>query len=139
MTARSYATASGTRAAGRPKAHTGRTTAKKTTTKRAAKTTPRKKATKTSKKKPGTKTKPKATARKVKKPLSKTALKRAESTKLKDLKAAALLNEPKALPASAWSVLFVESAVKGSPINGAPAKAAAQKFRNLTPEEKEVR
>lgn len=130
---RSYATTSSTRPIGRPKAHTGRTAAKRTTPGASSGTS------KSRSKKAGRKAKAKKPKPKPKKrPVSKTAQKKAEAQKSRDLREKALLKPPKKLPETAWTVLFSENAVKGSPVSGDAAKSAAQKYRNLSPEELEV-
>ncbi|OQV08258.1 HMG-box domain-containing protein [Cladophialophora immunda] len=129
--ARTYATASA-KPASRPKQHTGRTPAKstKSTTKKA---TPKKKRpARKAKKTVATKAKPK-----VKKPLSKTALLKKARKAQADLRAAALLEEPKPLPSTPWRLVFAEETKKGGGQVKAAATAAAQKFRNLSLEERE--
>ncbi|OAP60602.1 hypothetical protein AYL99_05604 [Fonsecaea erecta] len=129
--ARTYATAA-EKPASRPKQHTGRTPAKRTTstTKKAApaKKRPARKAKKTT----ATKAKPK-----VKKPPSKSALLKKARKDQADLKAAALLEEPKKLPSTPWRLVFAEETKKGGGQVKAAAMAAAEKFRNLTLEERE--
>ncbi|KIW12978.1 hypothetical protein PV08_08165 [Exophiala spinifera] len=120
--ARTYATAT-KKPAGKPKAHVGRAAAGK------KKATPKKKATKKPKKKAVKK--PKA-----KKAPSKTALAQQARKALSDLRAAALLEEPKQLPSTAFSVILVEEAKKSKAFAGS-ATAASEKYRNLSSEERE--
>jgi hypothetical protein len=141
---RTYATVE-SKPVGRPKAHTGRTTAKRTTT-----AAPKKKAA--AKKKPAAKkAKPKAKAKakpkpKPKKKVSKqptaATLARRERKEVSDLKKKALLTgAPKGLPDTAWAVCFVENGPKkGEAVDksGTTAKRAAQVYRNLSAEEREV-
>lgn len=121
--ARNYATAT-KKPAGRPKAHTGRAAAS------TKKTTPKKKATKKPKKKAVKK--PKA-----KKAPSKTALVKQARKTASDLRAAALLEEPKQLPSTAFSVILVEEAKKTKAFAGS-ASAASARYKNLSPAEREV-
>lgn len=122
--ARTYATAT-KKPVGRPKAHTGRAAAS------TKKTTPKKKATKKPKKKKVVK-KPKA-----KKAPSKTALVKQARKAASDLRAAALLEEPKQLPSTAFSVILVEEAKKTKAFTGT-ASAASARYKNLSSEEREV-
>lgn len=125
--ARTYATAV-TKPASRPKGHTGRSPAKRTA---ATKTKPAKK--RAAKKKAVKKTKPKA-----KKPPSKSALLKKARKQQSDLKAAALLDTPKQLPQTAYTVVFSEEAKKGGNV-AANAGAASSRYKGLTSEEREVR
>lgn len=143
LTSRDYATAAASRPAGRPKAHTGRTPAKRTT----KTTTPKKPGPKTpaGKKKVGRKpdaktpAKPKKVAKKAP---SKTALLEQRRAHERELKTKALLDTPKSLPATPWQIIFAETHQKGKVSSLAESqnvtKEAAQKFRDLTPEEKEA-
>ncbi|KAK5091063.1 hypothetical protein LTR05_001243 [Lithohypha guttulata] len=153
---RSYATKTGSKPASRPKAHTGRTPARRTTkastsSKPGPKTTAgksnvgRPKGSKTTKTKTGKKAsaKPKAPPKKpaVKKAPSKTTLTRERVAKEKQLKATALLDTPKNLPATPWTIIFGETHKNKSNASTADRRnlsnEAAQKYRNLTAEEKE--
>jgi len=153
ISTRSYATSVARKPVGRPKAHTGRTPAKRTTkaatTKKPGPKTPAGKARVGAKPK-GKATKAKATTAKAKpKPKPKTPVKKAPTqralateriAKERALKKAALLDSPKLLPQSAWQVVFGES-LKGSHGLGEPhqlAKEAGQKYKNMIPEDKEV-
>lgn len=132
--ARTYATAAA-KPAGRPKQHTGRTAAKKTTSS-AKKTTTAKKPVKKAKKKPVKKAAPKA-----KKAPSKTALLKKEREKQAALRAAALLEEPKQLPSTVYQLVLVEEHKNnGTPTSvGVVATAAATRSKSLSLEEREVR
>ena len=136
LQSRSYATTTPSKPVGRPKAHTGRTPAKRTATKR--KPTARSASTTKTPRRGITNAKKPAAKPRKKKVVSKTAQKKLENKKAKDLKEQALLNAPKRLPSTAWTVIFTENAVKGAPISGNSAKSAAQKYRNLSLEELEV-
>ena len=140
--ARKYATAAG-KPASRPKQHTGRTPAKRTTssTKKAApaKKAPTKKAP--AKKKPTRKPKKtvvKKVTPKVKKAPSKTALLKKARQERADLKALALLEEPKQLPSSPFQLILVEETKKGGGDVRVSATTASNKYKNLAPEEREV-
>ena len=144
--ARTYATAVG-RPASRPKQHTGRTPAKRTTTttKKAApaKTSVAKTAKKPVTRKPAAKKPKKRIVKKatpkVKKEPSKAALLRKARKDKADARSLALLEEPKQLPSTAFQVLLVEE-IKGkkrSVTTG--ATAVSSKYKNLTLEEREVR
>ncbi len=145
---RTYATAA--TPVGRPKAHTGRTNAKRTTTKKSVATTttrkpaPKRNAAAKPKAKPKTKVKAKAKprAKPKKRALSANGQARKEATERTALRKKALLNQsPKQLPASAWSVCFSEHAPKKGErvtLDGSSAKRASQVFKNMTPEEHEV-
>lgn len=144
---RFYATGSTAKPASRPKAHTGRTPAKRSTkastsSKPGPKTPAGKKAVgrKPKTKKPKAATKPKPKKQTTKKPPSATSLLAKRRVQDKELKQKALLDSPKKLPATAWAVIFSEAQTKGQPFSQASnvTKEAAQKLRNLTPEEKEV-
>ncbi|EXJ85243.1 hypothetical protein A1O3_05918 [Capronia epimyces CBS 606.96] len=124
---RTYAT-SAEKPASRPKAHTGRAPAKGTATKKAK--TP-KKSTKKAKKKAASKPKPKG-----RKPLSKTAILQRQRQESADLRAKALLQEPKQLPQTAFILVFVEEAKKGGDAK-ANAVSASARYRSLSPEERE--
>ncbi|KIV79326.1 hypothetical protein PV11_06892 [Exophiala sideris] len=129
--ARSYATTA-TKPASRPKAHTGRAAAKRTTTtKKAASTSATKKPTRRTKKKTVKKPKPK-----VKKAPSKTALAQKARKAQSDLRAAALLEEPKQLPSTAFSLILVEESHKAGDVRSRAA-AASGRYKNLSPEERE--
>lgn len=143
---RFYATGTAAKPASRPKAHTGRTPAKRTT-KASTSSKPGPK-TAAGKRAVGRKLKGKTTA-KAKKVVKKPAVKRAPSktallaqrrAKNKELKEKALLNSPKELPSTPWRVLFAElqQAGRGTAPASSIAKDAGEKHRNLTPEEKEV-
>ena len=140
---RTYATAA--KPAGRPKAHTGRTTTKtktpkKTITKKTAAKPGVKKAAPKKKKKVKAKAKP---VPKTKKPVSAAALARRQATERTGLKKKALLNEaPKTLPATAWAVCFVEHAPKKGEVTGLSsehAKRASQAYKGMSAAEHEVR
>ena len=145
---RTYATAG--KPVGQPKAHTGRTPAKRTTTKKTtATTTPKKAAPKraaAAKPKPKPKRTAKAKAKPKTKPkkrvLSANGQARKQATERTALRKKALLHAaPKQLPASAWAVCFVEHAPKKGEqvtIDGGSAKRASQAFKSLSPEEHEV-
>lgn len=146
ITPRSYATSTARKPAGRPKAHTGRTPAKRTTKAATAKKPGPKTAAGKAKvgakpKAKKAKAKPKKAVKKtVKKAPTKSALNKERVAKEKSLKEAALLNPPKALPANAWAVYFTE-AQKGKHSfdrSGQITKEAAQNFKDITPEQKEV-
>ncbi|KIX04261.1 uncharacterized protein Z518_07815 [Rhinocladiella mackenziei CBS 650.93] len=129
---RSYATAAG-KPVSKPKAHTGRVPAK---SKRTAITTPRKaksakKSTKRAKKNTVKKTKPKG-----RKPPSKSALLQKARKEQAELRATALLDEPKLLPETAWTLVFAEEAKKHGDVKS-KAAAAADKYKNLSAEERE--
>lgn len=152
LTTRTYATSTTKAPVGRPKAHTGRAPARKTTktTAAAKKPGPKTAAGKSKvgrKPKAKTATKTKAKAKKpvkkptVKKPLSKTALNKKRLTEERELKQKALLDTPKNLPSHAWGVYFkeIQEASKGE--NKAVSEVtreAATKYKSFTPEEKEV-
>lgn len=130
-TQRSYAT----RTPSKPKAHTGRTTAKKRTT-----TTTKAKSAAKPKKKPAKKTaKPKP--KKVKKAPSATALKRKATQDRRELREKGLVGkEPKGLPDNAW-IVYLTDRVKGSNAStsvGDAARTAATQFKSLSPAEREV-
>lgn len=128
--ARSYATEA-TKPASRPKAHTGRASAKRNVSTKKAKSGT--KATKKPKKKAIKKTKPK-----VKKAPSKTSLLKKERQRQSDLRATALLAPPKQLPQTAFTLVLVEEAKKGGGVKDR-AVAASSKYRGLSSEEREVR
>lgn len=143
---RTFADGKPGRPVGRPKAHTGRTPAKRTTTatkKAAAK--PKPKATPKPKPKPKRKAKaaPKPKPKPKKRELSVTAKKRQEAKERTELKQQALLTgAPKALPDNAWTVFFVEKGPKkGEAVDktGSRAKSAGQEYRTMSAEEREVR
>ena len=127
--ARTYATASA-KPASRPKAHTGRTAAKRRT---AAKEAAPAKSTKKPKKKAVKKPIPR-----VKKPLSKSALLKKERQATRELREAALLNNPKQLPQTAFTLIFTEETKKSGDAR-TKATSASEKYRSLSPEEREVR
>ncbi|KIW67663.1 hypothetical protein PV04_06895 [Phialophora macrospora] len=130
--ARTYATAS-EKPASRPKQHTGRTSAKQTP-KSTKKATPAKKpAAKKPKKKTVKKTKTGATK---KKPSKSALLKKARKDHA-DLKAAALLEEPKKLPSNPYQLVLVEEAKGSTDDVSISARAASNKYKNLVPEERE--
>lgn len=141
---RTYATATG-RPVGRPKAHTGRTAAKRTTTttkSAGTKTAAPKKAAAKSKPKKTVKAKAKPKAKLKKRALTEAGVARKEAIERVELRKKALLTgHPKRLPDTAWKVIFVENAPKkGSnfSLEGSHAKAASQVFQNLSLEEREV-
>jgi len=152
ISTRTYATTAAGKPASRPKAHTGRTPAKRTskaaTTDKPGPKTPEGKAkvgakpkAKTTKAKAKPKPKPTPKPKKpVKKAPSQSALNKERVTKEKALKEAALLDSPKLLPAATWPVFFAES--MGVPHDKRDttrmAQDASQKFKDLRPEEKEV-
>jgi len=136
---------------GRPKAHTGRTPARRTT----KTTTPKKPGPKTAegKKNVGRKPKadaspkPKKTAKKAvkkaeKKAPSKTAVAEKRRTRERELKAQALLDTPKALPSTPWHILFTETNQNQPAASLVECqnrtKEAAQKLKDFTPEQKEA-
>ncbi|ETI21978.1 hypothetical protein G647_06048 [Cladophialophora carrionii CBS 160.54] len=130
--ARTYATASA-KPAGRPKQHTGRTPTKRTPKSTKGANAGEKPAAKKSKKKAAQKTKPKA----AKKKPSKSALLKKARTDHADLKAAALLEEPKQLPSNPYQIILVQE-TKGSKGNVTnSAAAASNKYKNLALEERE--
>ncbi|OAG41695.1 hypothetical protein AYO21_04159 [Fonsecaea monophora] len=128
--ARAYATAS-TKPASRPKQHTGRTSAKRTTSTTKKATSTKKPSTRKAKK-TATKAKPK-----VRKPPSKTTLLKKARQEQADLRAAALLEEPKQLPSTPHRLIFSEETKKSGGQVKAAATAAAERFRNLSLEERE--
>ena len=91
--------------------------------------------------KPGPKPKPKNAVKKiVKKAPSKATVTKERIAKEKELNEAALLNSPKKLPAGPWAIFFQEQ-TQGSRTVAETAqltKATGEKYRNLTPEEKEA-
>lgn len=117
---RNYATAAEKKAQAAPKAR-ATSSNKKTKAPKAAKK-PKKKVIK-------------PVVKKVKKPLSKNAQYLNERIARASLRNAALLTEPKALPATAWQVLIVETSPKGSQNN---LTNTAKIFKTLAPEEREV-
>ena len=146
---RSYATSATAKPVSRPKAHTGRTPAKRTRTAAPKKPGPK---TAAGKKAVGRKPKPKPKAKKapakpkpkprkpaVKKVPSKTALNQARIAKEKAVKEKALLDTPKKLSETPWTIIFAEAQTgsKAGEQTG-NAKIAGEKLKNLTPEEKEV-
>lgn len=153
---RSYATGAAAKPASRPKAHTGRTPAAKRSTKSSTSSKP---GPKTAAGKKAVGRKPKATTAKtvkrtrtatktatkprkpaVKKPPTAIALRKQRVAKDKELKQKALLDSPKKLPQNSWAVVFSEAQTGSHSLEQSSqvAKDAAQKFRNLTPEQKEV-
>jgi hypothetical protein len=131
--ARTYATAAG-KPVGRPKQHTGGTAAKRTTTS-TKKAAPAKKPVA---KKPKKKVVKKATPKAKKEP-SKAALLRKARTEQADLKALALLDEPKQLPSRAFQLILVEETKGKKGDVKTSATTASNKYKNLTSEEREVR
>ncbi|KAL2400055.1 hypothetical protein ABEF93_004886 [Exophiala dermatitidis] len=127
--ARSYATSTD-KPASRPKAHTGRAPAKRSPTPKEAK--PAKKTT-TKRKKKSSAAKPKPKGRKR---LSKTAVLQKQRQEQKDLRATALLDQPKQLPQTAYTLVVVEEAKKGGDVKSNAASASAR-YRSLSPEERE--
>jgi hypothetical protein len=77
-------------------------------------------------------------ARKAKKEPSKTALRRQALDARRELKSIALLDEPKKLPATAFQLLVVQEG-KDNKVFGSNTVSAARKYKDLTPEEREVR
>lgn len=155
LQSRSYATKPG-----KPKAHTGRVTASKrkpaAATSDAAAGTPKKasarKSASTKKpaaKKRGAAEKPKRkTTSKAKakgRPKRKVLTEKQKTTKQKDavrqktknLKQQALLDPPKRLPATAYTVLSVETSHKGMKIKE-HSKAVSEQYKSLSAEEMEV-
>ncbi|EXJ85975.1 hypothetical protein A1O1_06344 [Capronia coronata CBS 617.96] len=128
--ARTYATAT-EKPASRPKSHTGRDPPKRRATTLTKEAKPAKKTTKKPKKKAVKKAKPKG-----RKPLSKTAILQKQRQDAADLRAAALLQEPKQLPQTAFTLVFVEEAKKGGDVKSNAGEASAR-YRNLSPEERE--
>jgi hypothetical protein len=138
---------------GKPKAHTGRVAAskRKPTAARsdAAAGVPKKAPAKkrTTRKKPASKTKSRAKAKskakaKPKRKALTTAQKAAKSKKdasqkRRNLRQQALLNPPKRLPSTAYTVLFTESSGKGIRITE-HAKAISTQYKSLSPEEMEA-
>lgn len=141
---RSFATASK-----KPTTARGTKTKSKSTTTKKSATGASKRATAKSKAKPKRKVakKPKAPVKKVLTEEQKA--KRAEvkaKEEVKALKAAALLSEPKQLPATAWSVLVSEyvkeqKSEMGQNFSGVTKSitGAAAKYKSLSPAEREVR
>lgn len=132
-----YATAA-KKPASRPKAHTGRTAEK---SKRPAST----KKVAPAKKKPAKKPKKKAAVKKptvkkpkVKKAPSKTALLTKARKEKAVLVTSALLNEPKKLPITAYTLILAEEAKKEGIEATTAATVASNKYKNLAPEEREV-
>merc|ERR1712000_38292 len=117
--ARTYATAS-PKPASRPKAHTGRTPAKRTATSKTT-TSTKKTTAKPSKKKAAKKPKPKTRAKKAP---SKTAIAQKARKAQLDLRAKALLDEPKQLPSTAYMLVLVEESKNGGPIKSRSASAS---------------
>ena len=155
---RFYATATTASRPGRPKAHTGRATASKrkttapagtttTTTKRsaAAKKPAGKKATKATPKrrtKAKLKPKPKPRRRVLTEKQKADKQKKAAGQKLTELRKTALLSPPSAkapkqLPSTAYLVSSTENFSKGTDV-AANARANADRYKNLTLEEREV-
>lgn len=139
---RTYATRAAAKPASRPKAHTGRAPARRTTKAAAKKPGPK---TAAGKANVGRKPKAKKIAPKTKptkKAPSLRSLDRDRVAKEKHLKEIALLDSPKRLPQNPWQILFAEYQRAGGSHSIAESvkitKEAAQKFRNLTLEEKEV-
>ncbi|ETN36242.1 uncharacterized protein HMPREF1541_08519 [Cyphellophora europaea CBS 101466] len=132
---RGYATTN--KPAGRPKAHTGRTPAKRTT--KTTTTTANRKPKAKPKAKPKKKAaKPKPKVRKAKKPPSASALKRDAREKRKEVKAKALLDqEPKQLPEQAWQLYVSQRSTKGQQATSA-IKSISDGYKNLRPEEREA-
>lgn len=129
--ARSYATSSA-KPASKPKAHTGRTAAKRTT----KKTSTKPKAQPKKKKKKSVKAKPKP--KKVKKEPSEATLKRRASKKRVELKERALHNkEPKRLADNPWTVFAQSSLNKGESLT-TRATALGASWKQISPEEREV-
>lgn len=127
-----YADAAPSKPGGRPKAQKRRATTKKTTVKQKSATTKKKAVSK-----PKAKTTPKP---KAKKPLSKSAIDRARKTRNTGLKKAALLTEPKQLPANTWTLYIVQNKKPGISVTegGQRTKELAEQFKHLSPEEHEV-
>lgn len=135
--ARAYATTV-TRTARKTKEASGRTTAvRKTTVKKSAKKPAAKKAVKKPKKKKATKPKPKKP--RVRKAPTKTALAQKARLAHAELRATALLDRPKQLPATAYA-LIVSSESKGTHdgVREFAARSSA-KYKALSAEEREVR
>jgi hypothetical protein len=140
---RTYATA--TKSASKPSAKTatpsGKTaTARKSTRGSAKKATAKPKA-KPKKKKVAVKPKPRVKKVLTEAQKSKRAAVQAKE-ELKALKSAALLSAPRALPATAWSVLVAEQ-VKGKTGEGFPGLTKsigdiATRYKNLDPSDREV-
>ena len=137
-----------TRAASRPKAHTGRTTSTRPrkTSGQGAKAKPAKKAASKPRKRAKTKAKAKAKAkprakprRRVRKELTpeqkEAAAAKAKNATIRELKNTAL-KAPKKLPDTVYTVI---SAEKSKEAKGLAAKEASVKYRQLLPEEREVR
>lgn len=143
---------------GKPKAHTGRVAASKRKPAAARsdaaagipKKAPAKKRTtrkKSAAKKPASKTKSRAKAKskakaKPKRKAVTTAqkaakLKKDASQKRRNLRQQALLDPPKRLPSTAYTVLFTESSGKGIRITE-HAKAISTQYKSLSPEEMEA-
>lgn len=108
---------------------------KKTAAKKPARKVKTKTKTKT-KKKPKPKPKPK---RKVLTEIQKaTIAKKAAGRKIKDLRQQALLNPPKRLPATAFTLLFAEATTGKGLAVVTHAKEISAQYKNLRPEELEV-
>lgn len=137
--ARTYATAAA-KTTRKPRATSGRTraAAKTTTTKRSAKKPAAKKTVKKPKKKAAAK-KPKPKKIRVKKVPSKTALAQKARLARADLRKAALLDQPKRLPATAYTLLLVAEAKSSKGAIPAAATNTSAKYKALSAEEREVR
>lgn len=141
---------------GKPKAHTGRVAASKRKPAAARsdavagtpKKAPAKKTATTRKpaaKKPARKSKSKTKAKSQAKPKRKvqtevqkaSKAKKAAGKKNRDLRQQALLDPPKRLPATAYTVLSVQSSGKGMSVVQHAKEVSAQ-YKNLAPEELEV-
>ena len=132
--ARTYATAA--KPTRKPTASTTRTVTKKRT-KTTTKTPAKKKAAKKPKKKTVKKT-VKTTKSKAKKPPSKTAVQVKERAARADLRAAALLDVPKQLPATAYLLVSVAESKRGLKDVRTLSSAASARYKNLSAEEREV-
>lgn len=134
---RSYVTA--TKTVTKPRAKKAATTTKKPAAKKVAAKKPA--AKKPKKKKVVAKKKP------IKKVLTEEQLARRkekeDKTKIKELKALALLDEPKSLPSTAWRIVFGEGvpaqiAAAGETDLKAASAQLVQKYKNLSASEREV-
>lgn len=132
--ARTYAT-SAAKPARKPRA----TARRSTRTKRATPKKPaaKKKGVRKSKKK--VVKKPKAKKPRVKKAPSKTAIAQKARAARAELRNAALLDKPKQLPATAYTLLVVAESKGSHGSVTATASSVSTKYRNLSPEEREVR
>ncbi|KAK5054619.1 hypothetical protein LTR84_001510 [Exophiala bonariae] len=134
---RTYATAAA-KTTRKPKAASVRTAATKktTTTKRSTKKPTAKNAVRKPKKKAAAK-KPKPKKIRVKKAPTKTALAQKARLARADLRQAALLDQPKQLPATAFTLLLVNEAKSAKGAVSAAAKTSSAKYKALSAEDRE--